>query len=102
MPYPTFFKTVLCAAFVGVPGIAAAECEAMFADTGKPAHSAGGDDNFELCRLGYFVSFDPETKVPDWVQERIDTEQLTGSAKRRNKFKPDPGLPKDIGATLAD
>ena len=102
MPYPTFFKTVLCAAFVIVPGVAAADCEAMFAETGKPTHSTGGGNNIELCRLGYFVSFDPETKVPDWVQERIDTAQLTGSAKRSPKFKPDPGLPKGDGPTLAD
>ena len=102
MPYPAFMKWVLCAAFAIVPGIAAADCEAIFAETGKPTHSAGGDDNFELCRLGYFVSFDPKTKVPDWVQERIDTDQLTGSAQRRNKFKPDPSLPKGVGSTLAD
>lgn len=102
MPYPTFFKSVLCAAFVIVPGVAAADCEAMFAETGKPAHSTGGENNIELCRLGYFLSFDPGTKVPDWVQERIDTDQLNGSAKRKNNFKPDPGLPKGVGSTLAD
>lgn len=102
MPYSTFFKTVLCAAFVVVPGVAAADCEAMFAETGKPAHITGGENNFELCRLGYFASFDPETKVPDWVQERIDTAQLTGSAKRKDKFKRDPDLPEGVGPTLAD
>lgn len=94
--------TFLFAGFVSFPAPALADCEAMFAETGKPAHNAGGENNIELCRLGYFVSFDPETKDPDWVQERIDTDQLTGSAKRRNKFKPDPGLPKGVGSTLAD
>jgi endonuclease G len=102
MRYPISLATFLSVTLVIFPGLAAAECEALFAESGKPTHSTGGESNIDLCRLGYFVSFDPETKVPDWVQERIDTEQLTGNAKRSNNYKPDPDLPKDVGPTLAD
>ena len=96
------FKTFVLAGLVGLAAPAFADCEAMFAETGKPIHAAGGENNIELCRLGYFVSFDPETKVPDWVQERIDTDQLAGTAERADNFKADPGLPRGVGPTLAD
>ncbi|MBV9991358.1 MAG: DNA/RNA non-specific endonuclease [Alphaproteobacteria bacterium] len=51
-----------------------------------------------LCRPGYAVAFDPETRAPDWVIERLPRAQITGNAQRKNNFHPDP----DVDSAIAD
>ncbi|MEE8371655.1 MAG: DNA/RNA non-specific endonuclease, partial [Sphingomonadales bacterium] len=78
-------------------------CNGIFAVTGKPAYQGEASDRIGLCHLGYYTSFNPETKVPDWVQELVTTTHLEKNVKRKNNFRPDPGvLPVDLSPTLAD
>lgn len=38
---------------------------------------------------GYVVAFDPATRCPIWVMEKLTKETAYGSAKRDNNFKED-------------
>ncbi len=71
---------------------APAACLARFAQVGLPRHR--GDDELAkqilICRDGYAVSFNKETRNPDWVIERLSPAALTGTAKRKDNFRADP------------
>ena len=54
-----------------------------------------------LCRKGYMLAFNPVTRVPDWVIERLSPQAVTGKAERKNNFRVDDLLA-DKGSTLAD
>ena len=43
-----------------------------------------------ICRRGYALSFNTVTFNPDWVIERLTRTQLIGTAKRGDRFLPDP------------
>ncbi|HEY0301778.1 MAG TPA: DNA/RNA non-specific endonuclease, partial [Rhizomicrobium sp.] len=62
-------------------------CSAHYDLIGLPDMADGG---VELCRTGYAVSFNPETRVPNWVIERLSAAQLTGKANRKDNFRKDP------------
>jgi endonuclease G len=72
-------------------------CSATYKLIGLPEMD---DDGIELCRPGYAASFNPDTKVPNWVIERLTPSQLSGPAKRKNNFKKDPQV--DESATPDD
>lgn len=55
-----------------------------------------------VAREGYALEHSCQDLVPLWVCERITPEELTGEAKRRDKFKPDPELEETCRAELAD
>ncbi|HSB13988.1 MAG TPA: DNA/RNA non-specific endonuclease [Bryobacteraceae bacterium] len=55
-----------------------------------------------VFRDGYVLQHSSIDKVPLWVCEDVTTQQLTGAAKRGNKFAPDPLLPPKERAELAD
>ena len=69
-------------------------CEQRYAVTGLPKMKSDGSDDgpIELCRSGYAVAFNPDTRTPDWVIERLPLDWLTGKAKRKNNFHPDPDV----------
>jgi len=46
-----------------------------------------------ICRPGYALLHNTETKNPDWVVELLNREDLRGTAKRRNNFKVEPKIP---------
>jgi endonuclease G len=66
-------------------------CQARYAVTGLPKMNSDGSDDgpFALCRTGYALAFNPDTRVPDWVIERLPLDWLTGEAQRKNNFHAD-------------
>ena len=42
----------------------------------------------EVCleRMGYTVSFNPETNIPNWVAWKLDAERLVERESRSDKF----------------
>jgi endonuclease G len=51
---------------------------------------------------GYVLEHSSTDKVPLWVAEFVEKAQLTGNAKRRDKFAPDPQLKPGKRSELAD
>jgi endonuclease G len=79
------------------------QCLARF-PIGLPANGADDAARREtlICRRGYVVAFNIDTRVPDWVMERLGASDLTGPAQRSNGFGHDPALPPGADATNAD
>jgi len=50
----------------------------------------------------YSVCYDGRTKNPIWVYEHLSRENLSGSAKRSNRFYEDKRLPQHLRSTLID
>ncbi len=55
-----------------------------------------------LCRDGYAVGYNYNTKNADWVAYHITAESVNASYKRSNSFKEDAELPDYARSTLAD
>ena len=53
-------------------------------------------------REGYVLEHSSDLKIPLWVCEHVTMAELTGSAVRRNKYRPDPKLARASRAELAD
>ena len=68
-----------------------AACEDRYAVTGLPQMKSDGSDDgpIALCRPGYAAAFNPHTRTPDWVIERLPLDWLSGKAVRKNNFRPD-------------
>jgi endonuclease G len=85
------------------PNATTPECLARF-PIGLPAN--GADDVVRretlICRRGYVVAFNADTRNPDWVMERLSAADLSGPAQRSNAFGHDPALPAGADATNAD
>lgn len=85
------------------PSSATPECLRQFA-IDLPHHR--GDDvrrrQTIICREGYVLSFNVDTRSPDWVMERLEPADLAGTAQRGNRFLHDPALPAGIDADNAD
>lgn len=80
------------------PAPPSSACLARFSVVGLPRHR--GDDialkQTLACHDGYALSFNGETRNPDWVIERLTPAALTGKASRKDNFQPDrlvPGSP---------
>lgn len=50
-----------------------------------------------LCRLGYALSHDPVTKIPDWVAYHLTKEKVAGIHPRSNNLKPIQTLKEKAG-----
>lgn len=84
------------------PSVATPACLARYA-IARPVHAGDAADRQTLiCRRGYVLSFNVDTRDPDWVMERISAADLTGPATRSNAFGHDPALPAGTDATNAD
>ena len=55
-----------------------------------------------VCNLNYAVHFRFDTKVAEYVTYRIDPEDISGTVRRRDNFRPDPSIPAERNVTLAD
>lgn len=59
--------------------------------------------SFYLCEQNYAVQFDPATKNPMWVAEKlVGTEQANTFVERADNFQPHPLIPKPAQAALSD
>lgn len=62
-----------------------------------------GARSYYTCRAGYAGMYDPATKTPRWIAERLTRESLQGSANRKDiVFVEDPQLPRSVIATNDD
>ena len=55
-----------------------------------------------LCRTGYAVGYNYQTKNADWVAYHVTKESVNAQFKRSNKFKADAELPEYAQSTLSD
>jgi endonuclease G len=67
---------------------------------GAPVKAEG--NNQYLCRIGYAVNYNYNTKVASYVVEHIVVANLTKNAPRKDDFREDPEVPVQHRATLAD
>lgn len=67
-------------------------------DKGMPSTNS---DQF-LCRDGYAVGYNYDTKNADWVAYHITAESVNITNKRSNSFKEDSEMPDYARSTLAD
>lgn len=86
----------------------AEKCDQHF--LAKPPHRKHGwrDSLFNarkphfLCRLGYAVSFNPDTKVPDWAAFHLTADSIDGPFERQDDFRADPDVPEGERSELSD
>lgn len=55
-----------------------------------------------LCRTGYAVGYNYQTKNADWVAYHVTKESVNAQFKRSNNFKADAELPEYAQSTLSD
>ena len=55
-----------------------------------------------LCKTNYAIGYNATTKTATYVVEHVTKEAITGPAKRKDDFRPDPALPKNAQSQLTD
>lgn len=93
----------LCALAAGARPLE--DCKPLYSDVGLPVHfaKADGAPPTLLCRQGYLLAHNNDTRISDWVLEALTAEQIEGGATRKKStFKSDPDLPAEHRATLGD
>jgi endonuclease G, mitochondrial len=55
-----------------------------------------------ICHSNYAVHYRYDTKTAEYVVEHLDTTDITGPAKRKNNFGPDPKVDDNKEAQLSD
>lgn len=73
----------------------------QFTSHGVPAYYVQPGDQ-ELCKTNYAVIHRCAVKAPVAVFEHLTVASMTGPAKRRDNFRPDPAVHPECQATLAD
>lgn len=89
---------LLIGAFTTARADGLSDCAPMLQATGPALYRGTAPEHVALCRLGYVMSYNLETRVPDWVLEDITPARLDGTADRKlEDFHPDndPALPED-------
>lgn len=71
--------------------------------TGTDYQNALTRRSFFLCHTGYAVQFDPLSKNPLWVAEKLTKEeQIKKTGARTDDFRANPTIPSQAQATLND
>lgn len=73
----------------------------QFAPMGVPQYFAQPGDQ-ELCKTNYAVIHRCSVKAPVAVFERLTIASMTGPAKRKDDFRPDPQVTPECQAKLSD
>lgn len=73
----------------------------QFTPAGVPAYTAGAGDQ-EICHKNYAVIHRCDVKAPSAVFEHLTQAAMSGPAKRKDDFRPDPLVTPACSATLAD
>jgi endonuclease G len=73
----------------------------QFTANGTPQYQAEPGDQ-EICHTNYAVIHRCSVKAPVAVFERLTVAAMTGPAKRKNDFRPDPQVTPACSAALAD
>ena len=72
---------------------------------GNPSLDAESDiskPNLYICRKGYVSGYSYLTKQPIWVAYALTSKQIAIKTERKDKFVPDPSVPKEHSASLND
>jgi endonuclease G len=94
----------LLAVLLFLPFVAVAQINTQcpqFTANGTPEYQAHPGDQ-EICHTNYAVIHRCSVKAPVAVFERLTMAAMTGPAKRKNDFRPDPQVTPNCSATLAD
>jgi endonuclease G len=94
----------LLLALLFAPLLALAQINAQcpqFTANGTPEYQVQPGDQ-EICHTNYAVIHRCSVKAPVAVFERLTMAAMTGPAKRKNDFRPDPQVTPNCSATLAD
>ena len=73
----------------------------QFTPAGVPAYTAKPGDQ-EICHKNYALIHRCDVKAPSAVFEHLTQAAMTGPAKRKDDFRPDPQVTPNCQATLAD
>jgi endonuclease G len=73
----------------------------QFTVNGTPQYQAQPGDQ-EICHKNYAVIHKCSVKAPVAVFEHLTVAAMTGPAKRKDNFRPDPAVPAQCSASLAD
>jgi len=73
----------------------------QFVLRGAPVSPIVENDQY-ICKLNYAIHYRNDTKTPEYVVEHLTKEALTGPAKRKDDFRPDPSIPPQHQAQLSD
>ena len=68
---------------------------------GAPVSSITSNTQY-ICHSNYAVHYRYDTKTAEYVVEHLDKSDITGPAKRKNNFGPDPKVDDDKEAQLDD
>jgi endonuclease G len=74
----------------------------QFVLRGAPVSSLPQNTTQYICKTNYAVHYRYDTKTAEYVVEHIRLENITGPAKRRNDFRPDPTIPRQFQSRLED
>ena len=55
-----------------------------------------------LCKTNYAINYDTTTKTAVYVVEHVTKAAITGPAKRKDDFRPDPAIPVAAQSQLSD
>ena len=55
-----------------------------------------------ICKINYAIHYRYDTRTAEYVVEHVTQEGITGPAKRRDDFRPDPAIPQQHTALLKD
>ena len=55
-----------------------------------------------VCHGNYAIHYRYDTKTAEYVVEHLDATDISGPAKRKDDFRPDPLIPDELEASLAD
>jgi endonuclease G len=74
----------------------------QFALRGAPISSVPDNQVYYLCKQNYAIQYNINTKTAVYVLEHITIESITGPAKRKDDFRPDPAIKAEHSAQLID
>lgn len=73
----------------------------QFVVRGAPVSPIAANDQY-LCKGNYAIHYRYDTKTAEYVVEHITLPTITGPAKRKDDFRPDPTIPKQFRSQLSD
>jgi endonuclease G len=95
-------KLLLVLLFVPLAALAQINTQCpQFTANGTPQYAAQPGDQ-EICHTNYAVIHRCSVKAPVAVFEHLTPAAMTGLAKRKDNFRPDPAVTPACSATLAD
>jgi endonuclease G len=69
---------------------------------GAPESSLPPNMTQYICKTNYAIHYRYDTKTAEYVVEHVNLANITGPAKRRDDFRPDPAIPRQHQSRLED